>query len=181
MPFIDEELLRVTKEPKFKPGEEIILLRHKILPEVTFPVEGTVISVDTCANGESSYRLSFNDKSIRDIWVLEEKDIQRKELILKDPTLIMDKFKTRINPALYQYQSDNINQPPHYKSSNAICTQCNNPIECIDVTRHFDFNLGNAIKYIWRAKHKDGLQDLKKAAWYINDTIKQMEKNNANR
>lgn len=74
---------------------------------------------------------------------------------------------------------DNVNHPSHYLASNATCTQCNNSIECIDVTRHFDFNLGNAIKYIWRAKHKDGIQDLKKAAWYINDTIKQLEKDNA--
>jgi len=64
---------------------------------------------------------------------------------------------------------DHIN-PSHYK---------NHPsgIECIDVTRHMNFNLGNVIKYLWRSGQKDPtLQELKKAAWYLNDEIKKLEK-----
>ena len=50
-------------------------------------------------------------------------------------------------------------------------------VECIDVVRHFTFNLGNVIKYIWRAPHKEmRLQDLKKAQYYLNDEIKRLEK-----
>jgi len=42
------------------------------------------------------------------------------------------------------------------------------PVECIDIVELFNFNMGNAIKYIWRADHKgDPEGDLKKAAWYI--------------
>jgi hypothetical protein len=72
---------------------------------------------------------------------------------------------------------DNVNRPHHYTNGDAYCPQCERTIECIDVTRHMDFNLGNAVKYIWRWKNKDGVQDLKKAIWYIQDSINQAEKN----
>jgi len=64
-------------------------------------------------------------------------------------------------------ESDTVNHPPHYKSHPS-------GIECIQVTEHMNFCLGNAIKYIWRAdeKHGDGgIEDLKKASWYINREI----------
>ena len=65
---------------------------------------------------------------------------------------------------------DNVNHPPHYTSHPS-------GIECIQVTRHIGFNLGNAIKYIWRADLKnDAIEDLEKALWYIQDKIKK-EKN----
>jgi len=47
-------------------------------------------------------------------------------------------------------------------------------VECITVTEHMGFNLGNAVKYIWRADLKNddgGLEDLKKAEWYIKREI----------
>jgi hypothetical protein len=37
-----------------------------------------------------------------------------------------------------------------------------------------EFNAGNVIKYVWRYKHKNGLEDLKKAAWYLNDEIERL-------
>jgi hypothetical protein len=51
-------------------------------------------------------------------------------------------------------------------------------IECIDVARHFNFNLGNAIKYIWRCNHKhdDPIVDLKKAISYLQYEIEDVEK-----
>jgi Protein of unknwon function (DUF3310) len=50
--------------------------------------------------------------------------------------------------------------PPHYKRGD---------IECIDIIETFglNFHLGNVVKYVLRHKDKDGLQDLKKAAWYL--------------
>jgi hypothetical protein len=66
---------------------------------------------------------------------------------------------------------DPVNHPPHYTSHPS-------GVECITVTRHMSFNLGNVVKYLWRAGLKDQaptLQDLKKAAWYLNDEIKRME------
>jgi hypothetical protein len=57
--------------------------------------------------------------------------------------------------------SDLINHPPHYTSHPS-------GIECIQITEHMGFNLGNAIKYIWRADLKgNSMDDLAKARWYI--------------
>ena len=70
-------------------------------------------------------------------------------------------------------RSDAINHPEHYISHPS-------GIECIEVTRHMSFNAGNVIKYLWRNGLKDGepsLKDLKKAAWYLNDMIDQLEAN----
>jgi hypothetical protein len=69
---------------------------------------------------------------------------------------------------------DKINHPTHYNSSPAKCN-CGRRIECIDVTRHMGFNIGNVFKYLWRAEHKNGVEDLKKAQWYLSDLIKKIE------
>lgn len=69
-------------------------------------------------------------------------------------------------------ESDEVNHPQHYLSNEATCSGCEKTIECIDVTRHMNFNLGNAIKYIWRSAHKGKrIQDLEKAIWYLKDEI----------
>lgn len=48
-------------------------------------------------------------------------------------------------------------------------------VECIEITEHFNFNLGNAIKYIWRAGRKDDpVQDLQKAAFYVEREIQKL-------
>lgn len=63
--------------------------------------------------------------------------------------------------------NDNVHQPLHYTSDPS-------GVECIDITRHRNFNIGNAIKYLWRAGLKDEtkhIEDLKKAIFYINDEI----------
>ena len=60
---------------------------------------------------------------------------------------------------------DPVNHPDHYLSHPSH-------IECIEVTEHMNFCLGNAIKYIWRADLKhDAIEDLEKAVWYINREI----------
>lgn len=71
---------------------------------------------------------------------------------------------------------DPVNHPLHYNSSDARCDKCGDCIECIEVTRHMSFNIGNAVKYLWRWEHKGGLEDLKKARWYLEDEIKKNEK-----
>jgi len=66
--------------------------------------------------------------------------------------------------------SDDVNHPKHYTSYPV-------GIEAIDVTEHFNFNMGNAIKYIWRADLKGKpIEDLKKAAWYIQREIERRSK-----
>ena len=67
--------------------------------------------------------------------------------------------------------SDSVNHPSHYES-------VVKGIECIDVTEQFNFNRGNAIKYISRAGKKDKakeIEDLRKADWYINRRIQELE------
>jgi hypothetical protein len=73
--------------------------------------------------------------------------------------------------------NDMVNHPKHYTSHPS-------GVECIEITRHYCFSIGNAIKYLWRAglKAEQGMQDrqkeiqdLEKAIWYINDRIKQLK------
>lgn len=67
--------------------------------------------------------------------------------------------------------NDPVNHPRHYTSHPAKCS-CGNGIECIQITEHMGFCLGNAVKYIWRADLKhDALEDLRKAVWYIEREI----------
>jgi len=69
---------------------------------------------------------------------------------------------------------DMVNHPPHY-------TQHPSGIECIQITEHMGFNLGNALKYTWRADLKDdAIEDMRKAIWYLQREIDKREKNNCN-
>ena len=83
------------------------------------------------------------------------------------------------------YESDDkmVSHPSHYQSENGL--------EVIDVIEAFTKDLkgieatdtGNVIKYICRWKHKNGVQDLKKAMWYLQhliDYLKKVEKENNN-
>jgi hypothetical protein len=66
--------------------------------------------------------------------------------------------------------SDQVNHPKHYNSHPA-------GVECIDVVEHMPFNVGNAIKYLWRAGLKaDAVEDLRKAAWYATREADRLEK-----
>lgn len=63
---------------------------------------------------------------------------------------------------------DAVNHPDHYNKHPS-------GVECIDVVEHMTFNLGNAVKYIWRADHKDNaMQDLEKAKFYITREIERL-------
>lgn len=64
---------------------------------------------------------------------------------------------------------DLINNPPHYKTHPS-------GVECIQITEHMSFTLGNAMKYIWRADEKgSAIEDLKKAEFYIKREIENRE------
>lgn len=73
--------------------------------------------------------------------------------------------------------TDMVNHPPHYTSDPS-------GVECIEITRHRNFNVGNAIKYLWRAGLKSDsslgqgdktIEDLRKAIFYIEDEIYRLE------
>jgi hypothetical protein len=60
---------------------------------------------------------------------------------------------------------DPVNHPKHY-------TTHPSGVECIQITEHMGFNLGNAMKYIWRADEKNNaVEDLRKAVWYVQREI----------
>ena len=65
-------------------------------------------------------------------------------------------------------EQDNVNHPAHYEQGFETRT-----VECIDITRHLPFALGNAVKYVWRAGKKGDLakamEDLDKAQWYADE------------
>jgi hypothetical protein len=66
---------------------------------------------------------------------------------------------------------DAVNHPSHY-------TEHPSGVECIQITEHMNFCLGNAIKYIWRAglKSNSQVEDLRKARWYIEREIERLVK-----
>lgn len=69
--------------------------------------------------------------------------------------------------------NNNVDHPTHYNSHPS-------GIECIEIAKHYNFCIGNAIKYLWRSglKSEQGMtdtqkeiEDLRKAIWYINEEI----------
>lgn len=65
---------------------------------------------------------------------------------------------------------DPVNKPKHYVSHPS-------GVDCIQITEHMNFCLGNAVKYIWRADLKtDAIEDLRKARWYIDREIERRMK-----
>lgn len=67
-------------------------------------------------------------------------------------------------------EHDPVAAPAHYRSHPS-------GVECITVTEAFTFNVGNAIKYLWRAglKSPDPTEDLRKARWYVDRELKRLE------
>ena len=70
------------------------------------------------------------------------------------------------------WQTDMVNSPPHYNQAG---------VECIDAIRAatdegYQYYLqGNIIKYLWRYRYKNGVQDLEKAKWYLDKLIEEIE------
>ena len=82
-----------------------------------------------------------------------------------------DMIRNKISE-VYETMRDEINNPPHYNASK---------IETIDIiesaTEHgFEYYLqGNIMKYLWRYRYKNGSEDLKKASWYLDKLITEVE------
>lgn len=67
-------------------------------------------------------------------------------------------------------EDDPVNHPSHYTQGGIECIEA---IEaaCVGLTGDEAYYIGQVIKYIWRWKHKNGLQDLEKAEWYLSRLI----------
>lgn len=123
-----------------------------------------------------TYQLKFGDDHTH--WVAKDAITM---LRYADAPLTVKKEQQRMGAILNEgfkkstYYNDGgvdlINVPPHYR---------NHPsgVECIQITEHMNFNLGNTVKYIWRAdeKHEDPMEDLLKAQFYINREIERINK-----
>ena len=67
--------------------------------------------------------------------------------------------------------AENVDHPKHYNDHPS-------GVECIDIVEHMPFNIGNAIKYLWRAgiKATPTLEDLEKARWYVDREIRRLQR-----
>lgn len=95
-------------------------------------------------------------------------DEERQELYRRG--LNSESSRESIESALAEIRkgkTNTVDHPSHYTSHPT-------GIECIDVVEAFNFNVGNAIKYLWRAGLKEGtdeIEDLQKALWYVQREI----------
>lgn len=109
-------------------------------------------------------------------WPLQEKPAMKSIPVWPPAKTIGEKLADAIVEGV-QNTHDAVNHPKHYTSHPS-------GVECITITEHYNFCVGNAIKYLWRNGLKDdegssSVKDLKKAVWYINREIENLEKNNA--
>ena len=110
----------------------------------------------------------YNDSDVKTI--IRDRNGNVIDIQMKKPGESFNNFRKRNG-------LDMVNHPKHYKA--------NNGMEVIDVIEAFTANLegyeathtGNIIKYICRWKEKNGLEDLRKAQWYLNRLIENIEKN----
>jgi hypothetical protein len=89
--------------------------------------------------------------------------------------ITLEEYFKRLQKMTMADDKDMVNSPSHYTQGE---------IECIDAIAQVVKDLdgmeamctGNAIKYLWRWKHKNGVEDLKKAQWYLQRMIDNYEK-----
>ena len=91
----------------------------------------------------------------------------KQNLINKQPPQTLGSM---LKQSMDDHRNSMVNHPPHY-------TQHPSGVECVQITEHMTFCLGNAIKYIWRAglKSPDPIMDLEKASFYINREIQRLK------
>lgn len=85
--------------------------------------------------------------------------------------------RNRMNAAEY-VTPDMVEKPPHYNASNIECIDAMTAMaEGCDIPPHEAYCWQNCFKYLWRWPYKNGLEDLKKARWYLDRLIKMVEEN----
>jgi hypothetical protein len=125
--------------------------------------------------------MEINNKFLEILQKIGELDIveETRNTLLNEVKDLRDKVFNNLTDAKEKdnKEHDAVNHPKHYTSHPS-------GVECIEITRHYTFDIGNAIKYLWRAglKKEQGLSDVekeiedcKKAIWYINDHIKHLK------
>lgn len=107
-----------------------------------------------------------------DVWV-DMGDVSAPRGFYRESLTVIPQVEEQLElPLGLPEAEDLVNHPKHYKDRVP-------GIECIEVTKHFDFLRGNAIKYVWRAGLKGDdkakeIEDLEKAVWYLNTAIEEL-------
>lgn len=167
--------------------------QYRILPESSLELNSDLLFFDpkdftiqpvatkwqwTFELGDSEKHVSIltdfepDSKNQRPRWHFSSKQI---DLVVVDTA-----FCTRIGKVLWPDGTEKdgqmpeveekVNHPKHYNVHPS-------GVECIQIVEHFNFNIGNAIKYLWRSDHKGAqLEDLKKARFYIEREIERCSK-----
>lgn len=123
-------------------------------------VIGKVVKIDPCGNSAIIESLPKHRYEITDF---NDFEVWAKEIENKTERMGLDK---QSNDVQQRKRKDNVNSPSHYNFGD---------IEVVDfidqVTKHYNsdvaYHIGNAIKYISRAPHKNGKEDVAKAKWSI--------------
>lgn len=92
-------------------------------------------------------------------------------MYVKKPVVVGEKIAVHQGQVVEPSEPEKVNHPAHYAHPSGI--------EAITICEHHNFNVGNAMKYLFRAGLKDGstaVEDLKKCAWYINREIERISK-----
>lgn len=163
-------------EPKFKVGDKVL-------------VEGEVREIiPTCSARSPLYGVRLNDGVVVAqadtdlclVGVFRDSEEQYAEQEVKNE-VPDEEVPKELHPAAEKFKKllddTMVNHPPHYTAGK---------VECIDALEAATTGLhgieavctANAIKYLWRWKHKNGVTDLHKAQWYIDRLIKQQEQSN---
>jgi hypothetical protein len=133
-------------QPKFSVGDRVLI------KSPASPMNGMACVV------------TATDAGIRSPYFVELKDLSRGSWFTADELEPAPTVNESLTP-------DNVNHPPHYNQGG---------IECIEAIKAAlgdgfpDYLRGNVIKYLWRYKEKGGVEDLRKAAWYLDRLIKEM-------
>ena len=85
---------------------------------------------------------------------------------------IRNKFR-EVGNMVRKQKEDMVNNPPHYNKSGIETIDA---IKAMTDTGYEYYLQGNIMKYLWRYRYKNGVEDLKKAQWYLNELIDELEK-----
>ena len=88
------------------------------------------------------------------------------------------KFESKPTPQAYNSfaPADMVNNPAHYNQAGIECIDAMQAmVEGADVQPHASYCWQNSLKYLWRWPYKNGVEDLKKARWYLDRLISEIE------
>lgn len=100
----------------------------------------------------------------------EDAKPKHRTLGVSNPT---DDITEYVEKYLEAEKPDPVNRPAHYTSGGIECIDAMQAAFGVEAVK--DFCLCNAFKYLWRHRNKNGVEDLKKARWYLNRLIREME------